>query len=145
MISWILKILDNLQRCNERFNSLLSTVMLIGVLKDTKLLHDNFLQVKHYQVLCKGLCIPSNFKSSSWNDFISYFSDYREQIVDVLKDLHNQTLNCKQSLPEVIFSFPLLHFAEGLCVPFQNVSNLPVLMKTSKSNVSYFDEVIAKR
>lgn len=148
MINWILNVLNlynNLQSYDGAFNSLQSTVMLLIVLSKTNLLRDGFLEVKHYQILFKGLCVISNFKHDKWIHFESYFlKDNNKLIVDILKYIQNQSVNCRQTIPEVFFSFPLLHFAQRLCVPFQDFSGVPPLKKL-KSETSHFNRVTLKR
>lgn len=147
MINWILNIIsvcNDLQTCDETFDALRSTVMLLIILWNTNLIKENILEVKHYQMLFIGLCLLSSFEEDKWIYFENSFLKHRKLIVDILKYVHDQYSKCRQAIPEVIFSFPLLHFAQGLCVPFQDVSELPDL-KQLTYHVSYFTRVTAKR
>ena len=147
MKNWILNIISvchDLQTCDETFNALRSTVMLLFVLWNTELIKDGILEVKHYQMLFKGLCLPSNFETDRWICFVNSFSNHNKLIVEILKYVHDRSSKCRQAIPEVIFSFPLHHFAQGLCVPFQHISKV-LFLKQLAYHVSYFTGITAKR
>ena len=147
MKSWILNIIGechDMQMRDEAVDALQSTVMLLMVLWNTDLMKDGFLEVKHYHIFFKGLYLPASFTKESWVYFKACFSNHNRLIVEILQYLHNQYSRFKQEIPEVIFSFPLLHFVQGLCVPFQSVLEVPILKK-SNHDVSYFLQITAKR
>ena len=147
MKNWILNIINvchNLQTCDETFDPLLSTVMVLFILWKTDFIKDNILEVKHYQMLFKGLCLPCSFEKDRWICFENSFLKHNKLIVDILKCVHDRCLKCRQAIPEVIFSFPLHHFAQGLCAPFQDVSELSDF-KLLTYHVSYFNGITSKR
>ena len=138
-------------------NVLQSTLILLLVIRrlDNLLLQDGynyflkFLEERHYKVLFQGLCtIPDWRKNTkSWPDFSLMEEQFfksnkiKADIVHVLTYMHRQALQFRQLIPEVLFSFPIYHFAKGVWQPFKDVLTCGPELNRS---FSYFKEITTK-
>ena len=137
------------------FNVLQSALILLLVIRrlDNLLLQDGynyflkFLEEKHYKVLFKGLCTISDGRSNtkSWSDFSlieEQFFKSKNDIVYVLTDMHRKVPQFTQLIPEVLFSFPIFHFAKRIWEPFKHCLTCGPELKES---FSYFKEITATK
>ena len=158
MCRWLKETIDSvgakLQQTHEKmFNILQNTIILLVVIckLDLSVVHDDYkfflksFEEKHYRVLFQGLCTIPSWKNNakSWPDFTSVEellskSDIKKYIVDVLTNMHKSTF--KPSLPEVLFSIPIFHFAQGVWKPFKDASELLTFDFTTKKAFKYFKE-----
>ena len=148
------------QKQEKMFNFLQSALILLLVihrLDDLPLQHgDNYfstsLAEKHYRALFQGLCTIPNWTSSteSWPEFTLieeiFFKSHKVKadIVHVLTEMHGRALHFKQSMPEVLFSIPIFHFAQGVWEPFKDATEVLVYDSEIKGLFSYFKETTIK-
>ena len=141
------------QKQDIMFNVLQSTLILLLVIHRL----DNFLQngnndflklleERHYKVLFQALCtIPDWCRNTkSWPDFLAIeeqFIGVKADIVHVLINMQRKASYFRQPIPEVLFSFPILHFAQGVWQPFKDVLTCGPELNTS---FSYFKEITTK-
>ena len=134
MTSWLLEIIEfyeKLQNRDATFNSLQWILVLLLIMQRLDLLKENVLEAKHYQILFTELCLLSHseISNSNWLHFTAVeenmlrSENLRKMLVNVLTYMQTKA---KQPMPEILFSFPILHFAQGLCVPFAEISVLPM-------------------
>ena len=142
------------------FNILQSTLILLLVihkLDDLSLQHgenyfSNSLAEKHYRALFKGLCTIPDWKSNtkSWQDFALIWEIFfkpnkiKADIVDVLTAMHKRASRLKQLIPEVVFSIPIFHFAQGVWEPFRDVTEVLTYGSEMKGPFNYFKEITTK-
>ena len=149
MVKWLLEVIDSYDKLKERdvrFNSLQWIVVLLFVLWNLEFLKENLIDTKYYQILFRELCmIPhSEISSNKWSHFtaveenILRSSQLSEEFVKLLKYMHTKA---RQPMPEILFSFPILHFAEGLCTPFADVSTVLTVSMDSKSALYHFRNI----
>lgn len=160
MCKWLMETIDSFgtklqQRQDKMCNTLQSTIILLVVIRRLNLLvRDDYnyllkcLEEKHYRILFQGLCTIPGWKDSAenWPDFASnekllFKSDIKEDVVHVLTSMHK---NCKQSLPEVLFSIPIFHFVKGVWRPFKDATKLLTFDSETKKAFMYFKEATTK-
>jgi len=150
MVKWLLEVIDSydkLKERDERFNSLQWIMVLLFVLWNLEFLKD--IDTKYYQILFRELCVlpHSEINSKKWSHFIAVeenilrSNQLSEIFITLLKYMHNKA---RQPMPEILFSFPILHFAEGLCTPFGDVSILPIVSTDSKMAFNHFKYITSK-
>ena len=141
-------------------NFLQSAMILLLVIHrlDSLLLQDGFnyflkfLEEKHYRVLFQGLCTIPDWKcnSENWPDFTSleklFFKStkVKADIVYVLTNMHRKVSSFKQSVPEVLFSFPVFHFVKGTWQPFKDATELVIFVSEIKGPFIYFKDITTK-
>lgn len=144
----------------KMFNFLQSALILLLVIRrlDSLLLQDGFnyflkfLEEKHYRVLFQGLCTIPDWENNSenWPDFTLFGEIFfksakvKADIVYVLTNMHRKVPNFRQSVPEVLFSFPVLHFAKGSWQPFKDATELLVFVSEIKGAFNYFKDTTIK-
>ena len=152
MYEWLVKIIDSYEKQENcyKFNILQCDIILLMIIKKLNLLEEMFLE-KHYQILFKGLCVIPEFKSTeSWPDFVQVKEDFlkddknKSEFIQFLKYMQRKALNFGSPIPQVLFSLPLLHFAQGVWKPFEVMTKLPTMDSTIRSALSYFKEITAK-
>ena len=139
------------QRQDMMFNVLQSALILLLVIHrlDNLLLQDGnnyflkFLEVKHYKVLFQGLCTIPDWRNNtkSWPDFLliaEQFSQSKADIAHILTNMHGKVSQFRQLMPEVLFSFPIFHFAKGVWKPLTDCLTYGPELKGS---FSYFKEI----
>ena len=135
-------------------NVLQSALILLLVIRrlDNLLLQDGynyflkFLEERHYKVLFQGLCTIPNWRNNtnSWPDFLiieEQFIRIKADIVHVLTNMQRKAPHFRQHIPEVLFSIPILHFAQGVWEPFKDVLTYGPEFNRS---FSYFKEITTK-
>ena len=149
MISWLQDVIEELQSYDRTFNILQSVVILLTIV--CKLNLDKFLEDKHYEVLFKGLCtIPEFTDTHEWPDLMLINESFlksdrlKSELVFALKRIQLKNWRSKSPMVEVIFSFPLLHFAQGLWAPFKPITDIVNFESSRKEALSYFKHVTAK-
>ena len=65
-------------------------------------------------------------------------------IVDVLTAMHKRASRLKQLIPEVVFSIPIFHFAQGVWEPFRDVTKVLTYGSEMKGPFNYFKEITTK-
>lgn len=150
---------EKLQEGNRMFNVLQSVMILLLIIcrLDALLMNDsNFflksLDYKHYKVLFQGLCVIPDWKGAkTWPDFMSVQELFNSNttkgdIAYVLRNMQMLTKTSKfiQIVPEVLFSFPILHFANNTWEPFKDATELLSIDVTFTRSFNYFKEVTAK-
>ena len=152
MVKWLLEVIDSYDKLQERdvrFNSLQWIMVLLFVLWHLEFLKENLIDTKYYQILFRELCVlpHSEINSSKWSHFsaveenILRSNQLSEIFVTLLKYMHTKA---RQPMPEILFSFPMLHFAQGLCTPFADSSVLPIVSPDSKFTFYHFKNVTTK-
>ena len=139
------------QRQDVMFNVLQSALILLLVIHrlDDLLLQDGykyflkFLEEKHYKVLFQGLCTIPDWRNNtkSWPDFLlikEQFLKSKADIAHVLTKMHNKVSQFSQLIPEILFSFPVFHFAKGMWEPFEACLTYGPELKGS---FNYFKEI----
>ena len=165
MCKWLMETTDSYgtklqQRPDKMFNILQSTIILLVVIHRLNLLvYDecNYflkcLEEKHYQVLFQGLCTIPDWKNNpeDWPDFRSieellfkFDKKIKTDIVDVLISMYMKASHFKQSMPEVLFSFPIFHFAKGVWKPFKDATKLQTFNSEINGAFHYFKETATK-
>ena len=148
------------QEQEKMFNFLQSALIVLLVihrLNGLPLQHEdnyfsNSLAEKHYRALFQGLCTIPDWTSNaeSWPEFTLieeiFFKSYivKADIVYILTDMYARALRFKQSMPEVLFSIPILHFAQGVWEPFKDATEVLVYGTEIKGPFSYFKEITTK-
>ena len=107
---------------------------------------------EHYKVLFQGLCMITDWKSAkSWPDFKSVQELFnsnkaKEDIAYILTKMQVLTKISKsaQIVPEVLFSFPILHFANKTWEPFKDATDLLSFNTGLTGPFKYFKEVTTK-
>ena len=143
------------QKQDMMFNVLQSALILLLVIRrlDDLLLQDGynyflkFLEEKHYKVLLQGLCTVPDWRSNtkSWPDFLlieDQFLKSKNDVVHILTSMHRKTPQFRQLIPEVIFSFPIFHFAKGTWEPFKDCLTYGPELKGS---FNYFKEITTQK
>ena len=145
MVGWLRDTIEELQSHDGTFNILQSVMILLMVICRLELLGTKFLEDKHHRVLFKGLCtIPELTDTGDWLDLIpikeSFLKDDRlkAEFVPFLKRIHRTSHDRKNPMIEVIFSFPMLHFAEGLWTPFKPITDFVHFDSSRKAALDHF-------
>ena len=141
MIKWLKEIINSYKKAQKHDVDLQWILALLFVLWDTELLRE--LEPKHFQGLFKELCaIPQSTSKYSYftaaQEKILKNDSSRAKVVKILKWMQVKTISFKQSIPEILFTFPMCHFAQGLCVPFADASILPIVNHNTKSALQDF-------
>ena len=163
MSKWLVETIDSFgikmqQKQDKQFNVLQSAMILLIVIHrlDSILLHDGYnyflkdLEEKHYRVLFQGLCTIPDWKSNieNWPDFTAIegvlfkSNTIKRHIVDVLIKMHRRVSS--QSIPEVLFSIPIFHFAKGMWEPFKDVTKLLTIGPEFRGSFNQFKETTTK-
>jgi len=152
MYEWLVKIIDQYgkqENCNK-FNILQNDIILLMVIKKLNLLQEMFLE-QHYKILFKGLCTISESKNIKiWPHFVEVKEDFlkndqnKSEFIHFLKYMQKKALNFGSPIPEVLFSLPLLHFAQGVWKPFKVMTKLPTMDSGMRAAFYYFKEITAK-
>ena len=149
------------QKQETMFNFLQSALIMVLVihrLNDLPLQHEdnnyfsNSLAEKHYRALFQALCTIPDWTSNaeSWPEFTLigeiFFksSKVKADIVRVLTEMHGRASRFKQSIPEVLFSIPVFHFAQGVWEPFKDATEVLVYGSEIKGPFIYFKEITTK-
>ena len=124
-MAWLLDIIEQLENYDRTFNILQSVIILLSVMYKLDLL--NSLEHKHYVVLFRGLCtIP---ETGVWSDLVSIHEAFlkddrlKSELVRILKRIMQYSSEHKKPIIEVMFSFPMLHFAQGVWTPFKPITD----------------------
>jgi len=144
MIKFLLEIIDsyeNSQKHDVNFNRLQWIIVVLFVLWDLGFLSESFLEPKHYQILFKELCVTphSIARLTHFNEVqetILISEMLRKKLFSLLKYIQNKMTYLKSPITEIMFSFPMLHFAQGVCVPLADISILPIA--NAKSALQHF-------
>jgi len=162
MSNWLVETINSLgeklKESGKYFNILQSVMVLLLVMhrldlhiqdKDNYFL--NSLDYKHYKVLFQGLCVFPIGKSAvkSWPDFDSVkelfnYSKTKPDIAYVLTYMQRNALTFKQPVPEVLFSIPIFHFANGTWEPFKDATNLLGFDVVLMGHFKYFKDITTK-
>ena len=148
------------QKQDGVFNILQSALILLLVihrLDDLSLQHDDnyfskSLAEKHYRALFQGLCTIPNWRSNTerWPEFTLieeiFFksNEMKTEIVDVLTAMHERASHCRSSIPEVLFSIPIFHFAQAVWEPFKDATEVCIYDPEIKGPFSYFKGITMK-
>ena len=160
MCKWLMDTIDSFgtklqQKHDKIFNTLQNTIILLVVIRrlNSLIRDDNnyffkCLEEKHYRVLFQGLCTIPDWKNSdeNWPDYTSNEKlllkhDIKEDVVHVLICMHK---NCKQLIPEVLFSIPIFHFVKGIWEPFKDATKLLTFDSETKRAFGYFKDATSK-
>ena len=148
MSSWLQDVIEELQSYDGKFNILQSVIILIMVICRLEL---DKLEDKHYQVLFKGLCtIPEFTDTDGWPDLMPIKESFlkndklKSELVIFMKQIQRKSHWFKKPIVEVIFSFPMLHFAQGLWKPFQPIMDFVNFESSKKAALNHFKDVTAK-
>ena len=152
MVKWLLEVIDSYEKLKERdvrFNSLLWVMVLLLVLWHLDFLKENLIDFQYYQILFRELCVipKSEISNNRWSHFtaveeyILRSSHLSERFVELLKYMQSKA---RQPMPEILFSFPILHFAQGYCTPFADASILPFANTDSKFAFNHFKIIASK-
>ena len=71
--------------------------------------------------------IPDWNGAESWPDFVSVkelFNHSKDDIAHILTNMQVKARKFEQPIPEVLFSIPVFHFAEGIWEPFKDATGL---------------------
>lgn len=163
MSKWLVETIDSFgikvqQKQDKQFNILQSAIILLLVIHrlDSLLLRDGynyflkFLEEKHYRVLFQGLCTIPDWESNTenWPDFAAIegvlfkSNTIKGAMVDVLINMHRRV--SRQSMPEVLFSIPVFHFAKGMWEPFKDVTKLLTIGPDIRGSFNNFKETTTK-
>ena len=149
MLSWLRDVTEELQSYDGKFNILQSVVILLMVMCRLEL--DKFLEDKHYQILFKGLCtMPEFTDSDGWSDLMPIKDSFlkndtlKSELVRFLKRTQHKSRELKRPILEVIFSFPVLHFAQGVWTPFKPIENFVHFDSSRKAALNHFKGITAK-
>jgi len=144
MFKWLLEVIDFYEKPMQHdvnFHSLQRILVVLVVSWDLEFLRD--FEVKYYQILFKELCVipPSMSKQlyiSTVEENVLRSDLLRTKVVSIIKWMQIKTVSFKQPIPEILFSFPILHFALRLCVPFADASSLPIINSDTRSALQHF-------
>ena len=145
MVAWLLDIIEQLESFDGTFNILQSVIILLTVICKLDLL--KCLEHKHYPVLFKGLCMIPD--TGDWLDLVpikeSFLKDDRlkSEFVSFLKRMQYSSGH-KKPMIEVMFSFPMLHFAQGIWTPFKPIRDYVNFESSRKAALHHFKNVTAK-
>ena len=149
MLSWLQDVIEELQSYDGTFNILQSIIILLMVICRLDL--DKFLEDKHYQVLVKGLCIIPEFTDTDgWPDLLPIKESFlkndglKSELVNFMKRIQHKSRGFKNPIVEVIFSFPMLHFAQGLWKPFEPIVDFVNFESSRKAALNHFKDITAK-
>ena len=150
MSSWLQDVIEELQSYDGTFNILQSVIILLMIVYRLEL--DKFLEDKHCQVLFKGLCtIPEFTNTDDWPDLMPIKESFlkndklKSELVNFLKRIQLKSCwSTRNPIVEVIFSFPMLHFAQGLWKPFQPIVDFVNFESSKNAALKHFKEVTAK-
>ena len=81
--------------------------------------------------------------TKNWTDFAlieELFSKSKVDVVHVLTNMHRKVPSFRQPLPEVLFSFPIFHFAKGTWKPFKEATELVTFNSEVTGSFIYFKE-----
>ena len=128
------------QKQDGMFNILQGALILLLVINrlDDLSLHGDYyyflnsLAEKHYRALFKGLCTIPDWRSSTniWPEFtliekVFFKSNImKADIVRVLTAMYEKASCFRQAIPEVLFSIPIFHFAQGVWEPFKDATEV---------------------
>ena len=148
MSSWLQGVIEELQSYDGKFNILQSVIILLVVV--CKLDALKFLEDRHYQVLFKGLCtIPEFTDTDAWPDLIPIKESFLQndrlklELFYCLKRIQHKSHGFKKPIVEVIFSFPMLHFAQGLWKPFEPIVDIVHFESSKKAALNHFKNITA--
>ena len=138
-MAWLQDIIEQLENYDGTFNILQSVIILLSVICKLDLL--KFLEHKHYPVLFRGLCmIP---ETDVWSDLVpikeTFLKDARPrlELVTILKRMQFSSEH-KKPIIEVMFSFPMLHFAQGVWTPFKPITDYVNFDKSKGEALRHF-------
>lgn len=146
MLAWLCDIIEELENCDRTYNVLRSVIVLLTVI--CKLNSLNQLEINHYQVLFKGLCMIPD--TGDWLDLVlikeSFLKDVKQksELVTNLIQMQRNSHWRKKSLIEVIFSFPMLHFAQGIWTPFEPITDHINFESSKRAAWDHFKSVTVK-
>ena len=149
MESWLQHVTEELQNYYGTFNILQSVIIVLMVICKLKEIDLKFLEEKHYQVLFKGLCrIPEFANINAWPDLIPIRESFlkhnklKSELTHFLKIIQRKSCESKKPLIEVIFSFPMLHFAQGVWSPFKTITDFVNFDESSRrAALNHFKEI----
>ena len=148
MLAWLKNIIEELHAYDGTFNILQTVMILVMIVGRLKLLDMIALEDKHYQVLFKGLCtIPEFMNTNDWSHLIPIKESFlkndalKSDFVYFLKQMQHKP---KKPIIEVIFSFPMLHFAQGVWIPFNSIITYLNFDSSRKAALNYFKQVAIK-
>lgn len=150
MVKWLIKIVDSYEKQQNHkadFNQLQWILITMFVLYDLDFLRD--LDAKYYQILFRVMGqIPHSAHKhphfSAVEENILKNDVLRKKMISMLKGMLTKSFSFKQPILEVLFSFPMLHFAQGLCVPFADPSTLPISNSDTRSALMDFKHATSK-
>ena len=149
MVVWLQHIIEELQNCDGTFNILQSVIILLMVICRLKV-DLKFLEENHYQVLFEGLCrIPESVDVEEWPHLMSIRESFlkddilKSEFIRFLKQIQRKSRQLKKPLVEVIFSFPMLHFAQGVWSPFKPIKDFIYFDSSKQAALNHFKDVTA--
>ena len=149
MLAWLVDTIKALQNYDGTFNILQSVIILLMIIARLDLLKS--LEDKHYQMLFKGLCtIPEFTDIDAWPDLMpikeSFFKNDRlkSELTGLLKEMQYKSCRSKKPIIEVIFSFPMLHFVQGVWKPFKPITDYVIFDSSRKAALHHFKDVTVK-
>ena len=102
-------------------------------------------------MLFKGLCtIPEFTDANGWPHLKpikeSFLKDdlLKSEFVKFLKRIQEHSRYHKNPMLEVMFSFPMLHFAQGLWMPFKPITDFVNFESSRKAALTHFTNITAK-
>ena len=147
MMAWLRDNIKELENYDGTFHILQSAIVLLNVTFKLNLL--KLLEVNHYQVLFKGLCTMSD--TGDWLDLESIKESFlkhdrlKSEVVDILKQTQRDSRSRIKPIIEVMFSFPMLHFAQGVWKPFQPITDYVNFFESSRrAALNHFKDVTVK-
>ena len=146
---WLQDVIEELQNYDGTFNILQSVIILLVVICKLDVL--KALEDRHCKLLFRGLCtIPEFTDTDAWPDLIpvkeSFLQDDRLklELTHCLKRIQHRTHGFKKPMVEVIFSFPMLHFVQGLWKPFEPIVDFVHFESSRNAALNHFKDVTAK-
>ena len=145
MVAWLGDIIEQLENYDGTFNILQSVIILLSVICKLDLL--KFLEHKHYPVLFRGLCtIP---ETGIWSDLtpiketVLKDDGLKSELVKILKRMQCSSEH-KKLIIEVMFSFPMLHFAQGVWTPFKPITDYINFDTSRRAALHHFKNMTVK-
>ena len=144
-MAWLQDIIEQLENYDGTFNILQSVIILLSVICKLDLL--KFLEHKHYPVLFRGLCTVPD--TGVWSDLVpikeTVLKDdkLKSELVNILKRMQHSSEH-KKPIIEVMFSFPMLHFAQGVWTPFKPITDYINFDTSRKAALQHFKNMTVK-
>ena len=149
MVAWLKQVIEELQNYDGTFNILQSVIILLMVICRLDL-DLKFLEENHYKVLFKGLCrIPEFADTNDWphlmpiRESLLKEDKLKSEFIHFLKKIQRKSCQLKKPLVELIFSFPMLHFAQGVWSPFKPIVDFINFESSRRAALNYFKDITA--